>query len=92
MKSPGEFSPGRAAREGRPAFGVPPGRAGGCGSPAIMGSPKPEIGGLWFKAADIISYPLSILLPCGAFPGRMGTAQSRLKIFVVLPQADVEDR
>jgi hypothetical protein len=56
-----------------------------------MGSLKPEIRELRFKAADFISYPLSILLPCGAFPGRIGTAQPRLKIFDVLPRADVED-
>ena len=30
--------------------------AGGCGSPASMGSQKPELWELRFKAADIISY------------------------------------
>jgi hypothetical protein len=65
--------------------------AGECGSPAFMGSPKPELWEPRFKAADIISYPLSIPLPCGAFPGKIGTVQSRLKIFVVLSKADVED-
>jgi len=57
-----------------------------------MGSPEPEIGELRFQAADFISYPLSNPLLCSAFPGRIGTAQSRLKIFVVLPRAGVEDR
>jgi hypothetical protein len=33
------------------------------------------------RLPDIISSPLSILLPCGVFPGKMGTAQSRLKDF-----------
>ena len=67
-------------------------RAGGYNSSALMVSPNPEPGEPRFKTADIISYPLSILLPCGVFPGRISSAQFRWKIFVVLPRAGLEDR
>jgi hypothetical protein len=71
---------------------LPQARAGGCDSPEFVVSSNSEPGEPRFKAADFISYPLSIPLPCGAFPGKMGTAQSRLKIPVLLSRADVEDR
>jgi hypothetical protein len=71
---------------------LPQARAGGCDSPQFVVIPNSEQGEPRFKAADFISCPLSIPLPCGAFPGRIGTAQSLVPIFVIAPRAKVEDR